>query len=63
MEAIHSSQMLVTFYKFTWHHNPEDHDQQATRWQVKGQKSSTQVLTWLLWHVGVCHDIILLVQM
>jgi hypothetical protein len=27
-EAICSSKMWVTTYKITWHHNPEDHNQQ-----------------------------------
>jgi hypothetical protein len=29
MEMIHSSETLVTTYKTTLHHNPEDHEQQC----------------------------------
>jgi hypothetical protein len=27
MEAVRSSETLVTTYKTAWHHNPEDHNQ------------------------------------
>jgi hypothetical protein len=28
MQAVASSKILVSIYKITWHHNPEDHNPQ-----------------------------------
>jgi hypothetical protein len=52
MEVIHSSEISVTTYKITWHHNPEDHDQHL--YCHENLKSQTENVLFVETNVTCC---------